>query len=265
MAVTSPFTLQEAVSLGHMFWALEITNWGNLGTGADANSLVYTGSITHTAGMIAVGAESTVDQAVVTYTPPQFVGKTPITPNTFVGLECPGIVLPAPITVGAGLTPLFADTYLRDGNATPQAFGGAEPLFEAPFLQLMFYLQAPGVNGQFPATRRGTMIRRVAPVVPNAGTTETLLGIWPVMGRSKLAVYFGAAGNLVADVRVGVIPGEYALGEPPAEETAGTGTVNATTGANAAVFPTQSCAFLAAYYTRTSGTGALRVKVVASD
>ena len=279
MTVQGTSTYASVVTSGMPFWRLEISNWGNRETNADANSLEYVDAPVNGGGqVIAIGPDSTVDTVIVAYQDlsmtPQLLTKLNIDIDSFppgtlnlimesVSTVRPGVLLPGPLRVRAAQSSMYADTYYRDGDATTSPFGGGEPLFERPQLQLYVYPSLPGLSVPH---RRSDMLRST--VTTAAGVTETLIGIWPVAGRKTKAVYFRVTDTLTANVRVGLISGYVAgtAGSPlprMVEDTLNTAAVTAT--AQASMSSAVPCQYLAAYYTRTGGAGDVITNLIASD
>lgn len=275
MTVQSRLLYSQVLGAGLPFWRLELSNWGNRGAGADANSLQYQGRIDAGAAAIVIGPESTADEAVIRYNQgigaptaqaifPGAVDQEELT----IGVKKPGINLPGPLQVGTTFTTQFTDGYFRDGDPTGFPFGTLEPRFEAPTLQLLFYPRPP-TNVAY---KRNDMYRSSRIAADGAIGTETLIAIWPVMGRACKSIYFRATGNLVATVRVGGIVDfvTTVLGLPQArviEKTVNnvTLTVNATTGATAQCTTGRPMQWIAAYYTRVSGDGNIETNLIAED
>jgi hypothetical protein len=275
MAVTSLSTYAAAIAAGNAFWRLQITNWGNRETGADANSIQYVEAPVQGVQYLAIGPDSTADEVIITYADPSLAQRAFTVPNPgflnaismTIGITKPGIVMPGPLTVRTALSTQFGDAYIRDGNPASQPFGGTEALFEAPTLQLLAYPETPTVPV---SNKRNDMYR--SSQVASAGDVgvEQLIGIWPVMGRSCKSIYFQGTGTLAASVRVGGIA-TYVLtsvGLPvprTIEDTVGTATVDATTGTQASLSTGRPMQWLAAYMTRTGGAGSMTTILTASD
>lgn len=274
MAIQSNFSYSEIVSLGLPFWRLQIGNWGNRGAGADADSIAYTGSIPEGAAAVVIGPDSTADQVIVNYNEviaraayaaPQPGSNQQISMS--VGIARPGVQLSGPLGVRTSFSTQFTDTYFRDGDPVVKNFGTAEPLFEAPVLQMLFY---PAVPPVVPGPKRADMYR-TSQVNANGGVgAETLIGIWPVMGRSCKALYFRATGDLVANVRVGaivdVVTTQAGVATSRAtEDTVATAALSAVTGVQESIITGRPMQWIAAYYTRVSGAGFINTNLVAQD
>lgn len=278
MSVLSLKSYREALAAGDTFWRLEISNWGNRGTGADATSIAYPaaeGTPIDGAQYITIGPDSTADEAIITYQPPSsfntlFTFPSPGINNQVsmsIGITRPGVMLPGELFVRTSLSTQFTDEYYRDGNPTVQAFGGIEPLFEAPRLQLLMYPFVPTMPA-FP--KRADMYRTMETNANADVGAETLIGIWPVMGRSCKALYFRATGTLVTAIRVGAVV-DYVttqVGLPvarPAEDTVQTANISAVSGVQESIITGRPMQWIAAYYTRTSGAGFINTQLIAQD
>lgn len=279
MSIQSNFLYSQAVGAGLPFWRLEITNWGNRGAGADADSIAYTKPIKDSAAAIVIGPDSTVDQVIVGYNEVLNPGIAYVIPapgnlnqiSMTVGVKRPGFRLSGPLSVRTSYSTQFTDIYNKDGSPTNLPFGTAEPLFEAPRLQLLVYPTPPKVPIE---RRRNDMYRTVQTLVNGDIGAEELIGIWPVMGRGCKSLYFKAVntGDLVATVRVGGIV-DYVttqVGLPSirqVEKTVNnaTLTVNAATGVTAQCTTGRPMQWIAAYVTRVSGTGLLDTVLIAED
>jgi len=273
MAVVSLSTYRGALAAGDPFWRLQITNWGNRETGADANSIMYTDARVGGAQYVTIGPDSTADEVILDYSPAAITQQAFIVPNPGVtnqrsltiGITRPGVMLPGELTIRTAYSTQFGDAYIRDGNPAGVPFGGLEPLFEAPQLQLITYFSVPTVPT---LPKRCDMYRsRTTPAVADG---EGLIGIWPVMGRSCKALYFRATNDLVATVRVGAISVFMgtSLGLPvntPVEDTVTTASLNATTGVQESIITGRPMQWIAAYYTRTGGAGSIVTNLIAQD
>lgn len=258
------------------FWRLAIDNWGNRGTGADATSLIYpNGSLINgSAAEIVIGPDSTVDRAVIGTTPPYLKTRATLPglhvfsydTDQLVSVDRPTVSAPGPLTVFASNINYYGDSYRRDYDTASYAFGGLEPLFEKPVLELDFYLRPPAAG--YTPTKRNPMFRSFDPTVV-VDAAEHLIGIWPVFGRKCMAVYFRATGDIEVVGRVGLI--SYSGdGSPiqllPVEVTAGRVNVNAATGGAGSVATGQPAQYLAAYYTVVGGTsGIIEGHLLATD
>lgn len=281
MTVQGTSTYARVVTSGMPFWRLEISNWGNRQTNADANSLEYVDAPINGGGqVIVIGPDSTVDTVLVVYQDlsltPQLLAKLNADIATFppgtlnlimesVSVVRPGVLLPGPLRIRAAEPSMYADTYYRDGSSTTSPFGGGEPLFERPRLQLYVY---PSLPALFVPHQRADMLRSTVTAASADVGAETLIGIWPVAGRKRKAVYFRVTDTLEASLRVGLISGYVAgtVGAPlpqMVEDTLSTAALTATTQASMA--SETPCQFLAAYYTRTAGAGDVVTNLFASD
>lgn len=283
MSVTSKSTYAQSIASGMPFWRLQITNWGNRGVNADTNSLEYIAAGVGSAQQIVMGPDSTADEVLIVYNDlsytPQLLAKQNADINASfppgdtsdiivtIGIHKPGAMLPGPLRIRTAYSTQFYDTYYRDGDPNPSNFGGAEPLFERPTLQLLVYPEPPTVPI---FAKRSDMYRNAAPDADSDVGEEQLIGIWPVMGRSCKSVYFRATGDLVGTVRVGGISTYIATSggvvNNVVEDTVSGGiAVNAVTGVQASITTGRPMQFLAAYVTRTSGAGTIITNLVASD
>jgi hypothetical protein len=274
MSIQSLVTYQQALAAGDTFWRLQISNWGNRETGADANSIQYTGAVDG-AQYVTIGPESTADEVIVGYSAPSTFNRAFTIPNPgfqnqismTVGITRPGVMLPGPLTIRTAMSTQFCDSYFRDGNPIVQNFGGLEPLFEAPSLQLLVYPYVPTM----PALPKRADLYRHAQTSADADVgDETLIAIWPVMGRSCKALYFRATNDLVATIRVGAISyfTQTVVGNPSpraVEDTVATADINATTGVQESIITGRPMQWVAVYYTRTSGTGFINTNLIAQD
>jgi hypothetical protein len=267
VTIVSPINYGRAQAAGLPIFRLMLSNWGNEGVSADANSLTYGGAASELLGsafVVAVAPNSTVDKAIIAY---QFVPLVASAPsqqqNIGVGVPLSFITGPVQVNAGGGR---FTDTYFRDGDTNLYPFGGAEALFERPELDLDFYLRAPVAAVPL---KRSPLVRRTGAAMTDGGgptPAEQLVHFYPFMGRHRGVVSFRATGTAVATVRVGMITtGVTVPIVPPIEATAATGTVDATTGAQAMVELTGPAEYVSIYYTLTAGAGDLVVDVYAYD
>lgn len=273
MTVTSLYTYSQVLAAGYPFWRLQITNWGNRGAGADSDSIDYTGSIEAGAAAVMIGPDSTVDEINLAYYStligPAVSILNPGSLNQLeftVGVKRPVFNIPGPLAVGTSFSTMFTDTYFKDGDPAAQNFGTAEPLFEAPELQLLFYPTVPPLP---PVPKRNDMYRS-RQTAGGAGTSETLIGIWPVMGRSCKSLYFRATGDLVANIRVGGIIDvvSTSVGVPVSravEDTIGTAAISGVTGVQESITTGRPMQWISAYFTRVSGTGFINSVLFAED
>lgn len=259
----------QSIIGGMPFWRLQISNWGNVGTGADANSVQYVDGPVSSAQYVVIGPDSTADEVVIGYddnalafgntgSSPLILGREQFT----IGIVRPGAMLPGPLTVIATIATRFGDVYFKDGDPAAQPFGLTAPRFQPPEIQLLFYNVVPSV----PTYTKRSMLHRTVFEAAGAVGVETLFGIWPVMGRSCKSVYFRATGTAVASVRVGGITASRTVGPPLLfETTVATNTINANTGVNASISTDRPMQWLAAYATTTAGAGAIQVEMTAQD
>jgi len=276
MTVQSLFLYSQIVGDGLPFWRLQISNWGNRGVGADATSVAYNQPIKDSAAAIVVGPDSTADEVIVNYNN-VLQASALVVPNPgdlnqisqTVGITRPGLHLPGPLGIRTAYSTQFTDGYFKDGDPTVNPFGTLEPLFEAPNLELFLYPRPPKVPI---FSKRNAMYRSRQPAAGVDVGVETLIGIWPVMGRACKSIYFQATNDLVATVRVGGISAFITtqVGLPVArtfEKTVNTVTltINGTTGVTAQCTTGRPMQWIAAYYTRVSGTGFINTNLIAED
>lgn len=272
MAVTSALTSNQAVQAGLPFWRLQISNWGNRQTGADATSLRYPaiGNVDMSPQLISIGPDSTADEVLLEYNPydntPYLIPSPGVLDQETisVGLQKPGVFVPGPFRLRTSFSTQFSDTYVKDGVPGSVAFGTAAT-FEAPTLQLLIYPNGSPITPVLP--RRNLMYRSASTV---GGVGEQTIGIWPVMGRMCKSVYMRATGSLIATVRIGLISAYEAtnagvISPRVVERTVGTGTINATTAAAYARGTAMPAQWLAAYATVTGGAGSILTNLIASD
>jgi len=270
MADQTLYSYEVARELGMPFWRVEVTNWGNRETGADATSLLYPVAPTRGgAALIVVGPDSTVDQAIVNYNTGTAAPTAPVpgvldAVSMTLGLQRAGYQIPGPMQFRTAFSSMFGDTYVKDDGSAGAGLLGTNPVFEAPRLQLLVY-ERPALYA--PPTRRNAMYRS-AVVTATAG--EQTLAIWPVMGRLAKSVTFRATGTLVANVRVGLITDYVATSggvasARPIETTEFTGAIAAATGNQVGKRITAPAQFLVAYFTLTGGAGDVVCNLVASD
>lgn len=268
MTVTSNFNYGRVQAIGQSVFRVMINNWGNRGTGADANSLAYGSTVLPdqaigSAFAVAIGPDSTVDRAVISFNP-FFNGASVLPlPETYnpnqqqlVSVPRPSGRLAGPLNVRASNINFYQDAYFKDGDPAQKPFGGTEPLFESPVLELDFYLTPSGVP--LP-TKRNPMFRRMLiDATARIGAGEQLLGIFPVFGRKSFTAHFRGTGDINGTVRVGAITYSY-QGSPATlvctEATLGSEPFNATTMAQTALAQGLNAQYLALYYTAAAGTG----------
>jgi hypothetical protein len=276
MTVQSIATYAGAIESGMPFWRLQISNWGNRGATTDANSLTYVAAAIKGAQYVVIGPDSTADEVNVAYNDLAIQNTAFAVPNPgvlnqismTVGINRPGVILGGDLTIRTAISTMFGDTYFRDGVAAAQTFGGAQPLFEAPNLQLLFYPQLPTA---VPLPKRNDMYRSFETNATGDVGAETLIAIWPIMGRTKQAVFFRATGTLVGTIRVAVISSFVGntVGAPtvrPAEDTVAAAlAIDATTGVQASSEPNRLAQYISLYYTRSAGAGTIISNLIASD
>lgn len=258
MAFVGSLSLNQAIGASLPYWPITLTNWGNAGSSADPYSIIYpvTLSSNHGVGasMVTIANDSAIDTATLTDENSAAIADISVGAPAIMVSNVHSVI----VSAGFGQTPAsFLDVYRQDGNPTDQPFGGALSTFELPTLKLLWFIQpTPPILTYF---RRAPFIRYNA-VIAVADGVEHNVKVWPVSGRNVKSIQVVATGTLVASIRIGVISSF-----PNAEKTAFIGDVDATTGENFAVTVTAPCAFLAVYYTVTSGAGVLRVKLYATD
>ena len=276
MAVTSVLTLDEALQKGLPFWRLQISNWGNRQTGADATSLRYpaSGTLTTSPQLVAIGPDSTADEALLEYNPysnTAFLAPNPgaLDQETIsIGLQKPGVFVPGPISVRTAFSTQFTDTYVKDGTPGNAAFGTSS-VFEAPTLQLLVY---PAGSPITPVFAKRNLLYRSTSVDTTAFVlgTEVPIAYWPVMGRGCKAIYMRATNTLVANVRIGLISTYEAtnvgvVSPRIVEKTVGSGAINGNTAVSYARGTGLPGQWLAVYITPTAGAGFVQANLVASD
>lgn len=276
MAVTSVLTLDEALQKGLPFWRLQISNWGNRQTGADATSLRYpaSGRINVSPQLITIGPDSTADEALLEYNPYYDGAFTVPNPGVLdqetisIGLQKPAAFTPGPILVRTAFSTQFTDTYVKDGTAGNAAFGTSS-VFEAPTLQLLVYPSGSPITPVF--AKRNLLYRSTSfDTTPLVLGTEVPIAYWPVMGRGCKAIYMRATNTLVANVRIGLISTyEATSGGAPSpriiEKTVGSGVINGVTAVSYARGTALPGQWLAVYITPTAGVGFAQANLVASD
>lgn len=265
MTILSPYTFSETIGNNADIWILHISRWGNRGASSIAGDLVYSGAIPAGVQAVAIGPQSTVSEAIIDCNlvgPFAIVQATPVPGGLIEGSlivagGAPLGPLAGSLSVRVAMQGQYGDTYIRDNATGTSAFGATESLFENPELQLIFYggrarVTSPG--------RRAPMIRRATATIPDSGTTQTLLAIYPVSGRGAKRVSARATGTLIGSVNVGLI--SYIVTTPVAtpvvlssEAQSANIAVDGTTGAVNDYTSSDPCQFLAVYFTRTSGTG----------
>lgn len=278
MAIQSIHTYKEVRSSFGPWWRLEVSNWGNRGALADTTSIVAPIDNPPDGGAAAIfiGPDSTADQVIVNYVDPVPPPFATLFPNPGVlnqlrmtcGINEPFVDVPGPYFFSTAFSTQFTDLYFKDGVTAAQAFGTANPAFEAPLLQVISYLTPPTTP---PSGKRNTMqrVRSTAAI----GGQEATVAIWPVMGRKKISVYMRVDGTLVANPRIGAIADfvNTSLGLPAPvqfEDTispAAVGALDATTGAQFSFTTEQPMQWIAVYATQTAGAGTIFATLIASD
>lgn len=280
MTVQSVNTYKQVRAAHGPWWNLEVSNWGNRETGADATSLVapVVDPPDGGAAAIFIGPDSTVDQVIVQYTNPVPPGGVylPPTPGQLsrpdlrrtCGIDKPFFDVPGPYFFGVAFSSMFTDTYFKDGVVAAQPFGLTNPAFEAPYLQIESYLTPPGL--QAPPRRNPLWRVRSAQAV---AATEVTVCILPVAGRRRITVNMKVDNTLVANPRVGAVVTNIntSLGLPSPvqfEDTispAAVGALDATTGAQWSFTTQQQMQWIAVYATQTAGAGFIYAWVTATD
>lgn len=276
MTIVSPFTYNETLGNNADIWTLQISNWGNRGAAGIAGDVTYSGSIPAGVQAVAIGPQSTVSEVIIDCDlvgPRVLVQATPVPGalllnSLIAGVGAPLGPLAGSLTVRTAMQGQYGDTYIRDNATGTSAFGDAEPLFESPSLQLVFY------GGRARAAsfghRRAPMIRRATLTVPDAGTAQELVAIYPVSGREAKYITVRATGTLIGVVNIGLIG--YIVTTPvatpvilSAEDLSANVAVNGVTGAAGSFSSSVPCQFLAVYFTRTSGLGDVQTIFTAID
>jgi hypothetical protein len=277
MSVQSVHTYEQVSQARGPWWRLDVSNWGNRGAGADSTSIsVPTSPTRGGAAAIVIGPDSTADQVLVNYTdpvPPPFASLLP-NPGAInqlrmtCGVGKPFYGVPGPFFFTTSFSTMFTDLYFKDGVAAAQPFGTANPAFEAPYLQLLTYIQPPP-SGAVPQKRNDMYRVRSVPAI---AATEVTAAIWPVMGRRRMAVNVRADNTLVANVRIGGIVDivNTSLGVPSPvqfEDTLATaaGGIDATTGVQFGFENTRPIQWIAVYATQTAGAGNIIASLIARD
>ena len=282
MTVTSLANYAQVQAIGLSVLRLQITNWGNVATGIDATSLLYgtlPSQALEGAYAVTIGPESTVDRVTLAYNAVFNSGATTASKlsgsNTL--SQTLSVVRPAvnqlagPLFVSCTRGPgYFNDVYYRDNDPNPHNFGGLEPLFELPFLQLDVHLRPP--TNVLP-TQRSPMFRsfNTAIINPEIPGTEQLIAIWPVMGRQRMTVAcraISAVGGLTASIRVGLIThgGNTTPTIAGTEATAGpVVSIDSAVGNQALYTMVHPAQYLALYATRTAGLGNVVGHMLAED
>lgn len=274
MSLVSVGNFARAKAIGSPFFRVILNNWGNRGTGADPLSLLYgngygnvaQAQIIESVYAVAVGPDSTVDRAVVTFNPYFNAITIAPVPQTYlpnqmqlVSAQRPSGPLVGQLTVRASDLNFYTDGYVKDGTVATQPFGGIEPLFESPVLELDFYLRPPSTSIYVP---RNPMFRTYnADATTHVAGGEQLIGIFPVFGRKSFAAHFRATGDIVGTARVGAISYSFQNnGVGPnvlvcTETSVGTVNLDATAMHQALVSQSLNAQYLALYYTATAGAG----------
>lgn len=282
MTVRSLNTYAQAVQSGYPFWRLEIDNWGNRQTGADATSLVYPANgnnmgpinIPGGAQLIAIGPDSTADQLIVDYnqilTPGTFTPPNPGNLNQqsmTIGVNRPGIQVPGPMIFRTSYSTMYGDIYIRDGIPGNVPLG-TNPVFESPSLQVFTYTRVPPA---IPPLKRVDMYRSINTIIEDQGGEEEVLAIWPVMGRKWIGIYVRASGTLQADIRMGRVT-DYvntAAGPVaqfrPVEKTVVTASVSGSGATQSCMATSKPCQFITLNAIWQSGVGGIVATMIASD
>ena len=177
----------------------------------------------------------------------------------------PSTQLPGPLFVRCDAINFYTDIYFPDGTPAQQPFGGTEPRFESPVIDLVFYLKIPG---QVPSQRNPMFRRILEDATTHIGHGEQLIAIWPSWGASRSRSMRERRMNMVGTVRLGAISYSY-QGTPSVvttETTIGTANVNGTAGTEALITQSVNAQYLAAYYTASAGTaGFIEGHMLADD
>lgn len=276
MTILSPYTYPQTIGSGHApQWVLHISKWGNRGAAGVAGDLAYSGSIPGGCQYVAIGPDSTVSEAIISFNqvgPFSTVALAPTPGQTAEGALTVGVGAPLGPLAGAlgvrvAMQGQYGDTYFQDGATAASNFGDAEAKFEAPELQLIFFGPTARV---VTVGRRAPMLRVGNLTVPDAAGTKTLVAIWPVSGRGSKRVSARCNGTLVGTFTVGLI--SYVVTTVVGVAVTNNSEVQATpinvsavTGAAGAFESSVPCQFLAVYFTRSAGGGDFIAELTAID
>lgn len=239
--------ISDAKRRGFDIWEVWLSNWGNVGAGADGNSIFFPNSATNPGislgGVygIAIAPQSTVDRALITwasgnpysavisdqkdyYTTPVSVrepiswtmpgGKTPFTPFTPEELVTISTIplggSGSQLYAGFSNPVVFGDTYFPAGNAVAQTWGvglGAS-VWTQPQLRLLLWLKPPTTG--LPLSRAPFYLQFI--MNPVSSATETLFKVIPLQGRRKVSVRIrNTAASGPVNIRLGSVVNESAF------------------------------------------------------
>lgn len=223
MADVSPISVEDAYRRGHAVYELRLTNWGNIGAGADANSLR-----SNTVGRPILGAAISPDSDVPACIITRDLGRMSSAPILVAGTVAnQDIVLTAGTPLlfpqAAGQTwsnaieairvyplgqDLFGDTYrLENGTTTP--FGTTLPLtqFAAPELKVLLLFRG---NALLASPRRD--FRTQGTHIFGGGSEELVYAV-PALGRRAMRVTARTEAGTTVDLRVTALVGRWS--QPP--------------------------------------------------
>lgn len=277
MAFQGRLTPQIAEHFDLSVVEIALTEWGNLGTGADANSLQYPVAgerqgIIPSLAAIAIAPRSTVDRVIVRQTPgPSIVNVSPVIPADLfrpdefeVSVNAPALIsTPGAITIRAHETSWYDDSYVQNGQlALASNFGGANDDFIKPILRLLLYFRPPigtpvRVPYYFP-DRESNATREL--LAADEGTEQTLF-IVPAAGRGH--VQFSARVNTPGSDAVlsfkftAIDYGSFFNSAAPhnCERLLGTTTINAAAGEVVDFAMPITAQYFAVYFTIENMTG----------
>lgn len=263
--IDTPLTWFQAGDRGLPYWRLRIQNWGNVGTTADPDrgSILYPPVAIvggepltkppNATALVAIGSFSSVDSVIVNSLKPVPINVSPNGIQQIASVGQPVIVAPGPVYIQSH-TQLYGDFYFADGDPVQRAWGPniTGSRFIEPILELLFYFSmptnVPTSRGPFKQVRSQAL----------GATADTIVGAYPISGRRRTSLFVRVTDTAIATVRVGLVLTDV-------EDTIGTGTANAVTGATLSFVTTQPASFLTVYYTLTAGAGGIFTEVISED
>lgn len=227
MALTNVISIQQAKDAGNQHWKAMLGNWGNVMTGADAESIQYTVPVPVAGAQIS--AESRVGEVYLRFNSPVIVGAPTPTARNY--LQEHGIYIrrgrpyfwrtPAPVVVDATPQTRYGDLYLPSTDSSDTAaFGnGLGDVFDIPELNIVFFFEhIPPIMAMpsQPYTTGAAASPTQPPTISLNDTNEHTLFFVEIQYREGLRVACqNSSDDDVVSVRFTGILGQYGAGAMP--------------------------------------------------